>query len=325
MARIGRPPKDEGSKKSAHLSFRISTRLRDRLEAEGSKGERSLSEEIELRLWDSLNADRSIEQRFGGVGTARLLEIIAEGIMATELHAGGEHHWLDDRFVYDQVRTMINFILDHLRPSGRRVIPKSLRQRHPSLRKDVENIGRHSALVALTQLEAATKGELHREPSTVGYYRLAYPLGRRLKGSPSEELADDRWQTKQRIDHYLKSRGTTYAGRADKVALIAERFRIAISALDAYLKERLVEGATVDMANVFKGLTGKSITGKKPIIIERIKAATLGKLVDHSDIDNDVAIILDAASRYEIGDKTITTRKGARHDRRQTRRKGGQK
>ena len=91
--RIGRPPKDAASKKGTHVSIRMSTKLREALDTarREPEGERSLSEEIELRLWQSLTVDRKIEARFGGPGTARLLQIIAERIMAVEVRLGGEH------------------------------------------------------------------------------------------------------------------------------------------------------------------------------------------------------------------------------------------
>jgi hypothetical protein len=152
--RIGRPPKDAASKKGTHVSIRMSTKLREALDTarRQPEDERSLSEEIELRLWASLTADKDIEMRFGGKATARLLQIIAERIMAIEIDAGGEHKWLDDRFVYEHVCTMIDVILDHLKPRGRRTMPKVLMRRHPTLLKEVENIGRHNALRALAML-----------------------------------------------------------------------------------------------------------------------------------------------------------------------------
>ena len=160
--RIGRPPKDPASKKSAHLSIRMSAKLRGLLQAEAIRHpeeERSLSQEIELRLWQSFTADENIEKRFGGLATARLLSQIANAIAWIEIRCGGENHWLDDRFVYDHVRTMINIMLDHVRPPGRRVVPKLLRR----LKAQDENIGRQEAVRALAMVKAATNEPMPNE------------------------------------------------------------------------------------------------------------------------------------------------------------------
>jgi hypothetical protein len=209
MPRIGRPPKDQAGAKGAHLSIRMSTKLRERLEAARRQPDsvRSLSEEIEIRLRESFDRDRDIEKRFGGPATARLLEIVAERIVSIETSTGGTDktgrpilRWFDDRFSYDQVRAMIETVLDYFRPTGRRTIPKAMRW-HASLKKEVENIGRHNALLALASLEsAATHSPDSHVP--VMYDKAALPLGRRLRGSPFNGLQKDRKQTEKHIWKY---------------------------------------------------------------------------------------------------------------------------
>jgi hypothetical protein len=180
--RIGRPPKDPASKKGAHVSIRMSAKLREALDNVRCQpdGGGSLSEEIELRLWQSLTIDKKIEARFGGPATAALLQIIAERIMAIETETGGEEKWLDHPFVFGQARVMIDLILDHLQPPGRRTLPKVMRRRHPALLKEVQNIGRHHAMRALTMLEAVMTEPKPSYMAPTEYYKAALPLGRRL-------------------------------------------------------------------------------------------------------------------------------------------------
>jgi hypothetical protein len=157
--------------------------LRDMLEGarHHEEGERSVSEEVELRLWESFTADDTIEKRYGGKETARLLRIIAGRIKAIEVNAAAERCWLDDPFIFHQVRTMIDVILEHLRPRGRRVVPRLVRRRHPSLIKAANDMGRHQAQFALTMLEAATEEETPSELPPVPFIRAAGSLGVRLK------------------------------------------------------------------------------------------------------------------------------------------------
>jgi hypothetical protein len=196
---MGRPPKDDGSKKSAHLSIRISANLRDLL-AEARKrpdGEVSLSEEVELRLLESFKKDEDIEKRFGGTGTARLLEILADRILSIEASTTGER-WFIDRFTFDQVRSMIDIVLDHFKPDGRRTLPKAMRGYPPSLKNEVENLGRHQAVLALALLQSAAAFPKEREIPAL-YHKAAIPLGRRLKGSPIDEWEKQEQQRQQAI------------------------------------------------------------------------------------------------------------------------------
>ena len=248
--KAGRPPKDSANKRDARLSVRISTALRNKLEdvQREADDERSLSEEVELRLRESFEMDREIEKRFGGPATARLLEMIAERVVSIETSTGGTEEpggparlrWFNDRFTYDQVRSMIDVIFDHFKPGGRRTIPKTMRW-HPSLRKDVENLGRHSALLALACLESA-KNDPKRIESDVPvlYDKAALPLGRRLKGSPIGELHKVRQQTRRRI--------------------LARDARV--KALVAYLTPALTKNGPVSKERLVESLKKKGIDDK---------------------------------------------------------------
>jgi hypothetical protein len=183
--KAGRPPKAEGDKKSAHLSIRVSARLRDELEAARRRpdGEVSLSEQVEQMLWSALTAEADVEKRLGGPTTSALLSIIADGVAHVETFAGGEH-WLDNRYTFEQVRVMIDTVLDHLKPRGRRVLPESIRKRHPLLKADAKIIGQKTALHLLTLLDAGgnRREEVPTELPPPRHY-FDVPLARRLRGS----------------------------------------------------------------------------------------------------------------------------------------------
>jgi hypothetical protein len=294
MRKAGRPRKAEDRRKSAHLSIRISAKLRDRLEEARVRpdGEVSLSEEVELRLSESFERDKNIEKRFGGPATAGLLEIVADRIRSIEISTGGidepegtsKLRWFDDRFTYDQVRSMIDVVLDHFKPAGRRTIPKAMRW-HPSLKREVENLGRHSALLALASFEAAPSKESEVQAM---YRKAALQLKRKLKGSPIEELSKDREQTRQRI---LKHPAKRDAAAEFKAA--------AINVLASYLQPpRLIEGAKVNIAGILKGITSANLAQEKQQVIKRrIKRAVKDKLAyPASSLDNDLSQILDAVA-----------------------------
>jgi hypothetical protein len=177
MPKPGRPPKDKAARRDARLSVRVSTMLHDMLSAEAAKNRQTLADEVSLRLWQSFTLERDVEERFGGVATARLLYILAERTRAIEIECGGQDRWLDNPFVFHQVRQMIDTILDHRRPPGRRVLPELMRRRHPSLLKDVENIGRHHALFALNLLDAAASEPPPEVLPPHEYYYATVPLG----------------------------------------------------------------------------------------------------------------------------------------------------
>jgi hypothetical protein len=316
--RRGRPRLKKKDRKSEPVGVRLTKELRDRLEDARRQGdaERSLTAEIELRLRESFEREKEIERRFGGPATARLLEIVADRIKSIEISTGGtgepggtpKLRWFEDRFTYDQVRSMIDVVLDHFRPPGRRTIPKAMRW-HPSLKKDVENLGRHSALLALACLESAASFSKESDVPAL-YDRAALPLGRRLKGSPIDELSKDREQRRQRIlKNPIKRNAAAEAKEARKVdALLARTVDVtcapAVNALGSYLKPRLIQGAKVNIHKVFKGVTGANLAQQKAAIIERMKAATKGKLADPATSldESDLGRLLDTAGKRETSD-----------------------
>lgn len=270
------------------------------------EGERSLSQEIELRLWGSFTAEKDIEKRFGGVGTADVLGRLANSIKAIEVNAGGARHWLDDPFVYEHVRTMINIVLDQLKPRGRRVVPKPLRRWHPSLRQDIENIGRRHALELLAQLKAGLKEQnTPKEWPPVELLQASGSLGRRVRGTPIVNFLDYEEKIERRRDRYRKKRDASLEPHR---GMLAEQGKVdpfsargnTIYAIVSYLRPRLIKGAALSMADVLNGITGRDLAENKPIILERIKAATEGKLIgDASTLDGDFTKIINAASAWE--------------------------
>src|SRR5262245_40561620 len=200
MARLGRPPKHDAAKKSAHLSVRISARLREQLEAarRTAEPERSLSQEIELRLRQSFELDAEIKKRFGGNGTYWVLWLMANAIRHIEHTSGiaitAERHWFDDPFVFDQVVVAIETIFRYLRPAGRAVAPRGL------LAIDAKKLGRQSALLVLANLELA-RGPPDNQRVGAAYHDAALPLGRRLRGSPVSEIERDWGRQLKRRGH----------------------------------------------------------------------------------------------------------------------------
>jgi hypothetical protein len=310
----GRPRLREEERRSQPVGIRLTKALRDKLETERRQleGEPSLSRLIEDRLRESFELGKSIDELFGGKKTRQILQIVAERIAGIEIST--QLGWLDDRYTFDQVKSMIGIVLEHLRPAGRRAIPKPMRW-HASLRKDVENLGRHSALLALACIESARD---HPRESDVPfqYRKAALQLGSRLKGSPIDELQNDRQQTRRRIFEYHGKQPPADAGSEEALVrkgnAVTARF-MTVAALVSYLKPRLIKGTTmVSMAKIFEGVTGANFSENKPIIIERIKSATKGKLVNHPDVDIDrhVGQILDVRSASEVlrevSDETIS-------------------
>src|SRR6266446_4206011 len=111
---MGRPPKER--KKDAHLSVRISAKLRDDLDAARQQAdtERSLSQEVEARLQSSFEVDKDIKKKFGGNGTYRALVLIGNGIAAIEFSTG--LRWFEDRFTFNEVVAFVETFFDYLKP-----------------------------------------------------------------------------------------------------------------------------------------------------------------------------------------------------------------
>jgi len=207
--KIGRPPKDEATKKGAHLSIRMTAALRHLLDdaRRHPEGERSLNQEIELRLWQSFTAQKDAEQRFGGAKTAAFLEVIANRIRSIEVGMGADHHWLDNRFVFEQVRVMLNIVLDHFKPPGRRIMPRLGRLLHPALRKHLDNMGRREAFTMLAMLKiAASDKNLPAELPPVELKRAADLLATQIHGTPCVEYEKMRKKLNSALPHASSKR-----------------------------------------------------------------------------------------------------------------------
>jgi hypothetical protein len=156
MAKRGRPPKDATRRKSEPVSIRLTPRLREQLEEERKKAapERTLSQEIEIRVRESFELDHWVKQLFGGPRHYWLLRIIAEQMLVIEHQIGNE--FLSDRFTFDQVRNAVDVLFDYIKPRGRRLIPKHLRE--PPFDEEMrESLGARTMLLALVNLELAAK------------------------------------------------------------------------------------------------------------------------------------------------------------------------
>jgi hypothetical protein len=204
MGKIGRPPKDAAEKKGVHRSLRMSTQLRDELDRARRGSTRSFNEEIELRLERSFALDEQVIKRFGSHGTYALFLMMAEGILLIEhncvrgdekqeLKVGNDHfetthlqpkvsYWLHNGFIFDQVTSLINVMLSHFRPKGRRVKPKHLDKQF------AENIGRQIALYQLQGLQIKNPEVLKTTRADRMTLTNASLLRRFLKGSPAHDL-----------------------------------------------------------------------------------------------------------------------------------------
>jgi hypothetical protein len=286
----GRPRLDAAERRSEPVGVRLTPQLRNWLDE--ARDGRPLTAEILARLSASFTSERDFEQRLGGFATARLLVLVAKAIRAIETRGGGEH-WLNSRFTYEQVREMLNVLLDHLAPRGRRALPKLLRRLPPSFAKDIASIGRQEALKVLTLLKAVNDEPRPDVLPPVDIYRAALPLGRRVRGAPVDELSKLKRQTQPRPDPpslAIVARGTT------------------VGLLTYYLHPRLAPGAKMpSLAKIFAGTTGRDIGKKTPLIVKRIEAATKGRLKIPLKTERLTEILTKAAAR-EPYDVAITTK-----------------
>jgi hypothetical protein len=223
----GRPRLRAEDRKGKPVNIRFNPGLRALLEeACRRSGARSLSAEIEQRLSDSLTVQQQIEARFGGPTTAAFLTIIADGIMEIQAAADGEH-WLDNRFIFEQVRTMLDAMLNHRRPSGRAdVLPENIRKWHPLLKADAKDIGRKTALRRLALLDAA--GNAREVPPSFlapTQHYMDKSLARGLRGSPRAELEKLEQGSRTKTERYWKSRSTSGDARRRKVDALIARSR----------------------------------------------------------------------------------------------------
>jgi hypothetical protein len=299
----GRPK--TGGRKGVPVGLRFTKELRDLLEdARRASGGRSLSQEIEQRLWHSFTMQQQIEQRFGGPTTSDFLSIVADGIMAIETFANGQERWFNNTFLFEQVRTMLDVMLDHRKPRGRRTLPKNMQTWHPLLKADAKNKGRKTALERLKLLDACGN---KREKMPDVYPPSAHYF--------NEELARDlhvdrlraerrklRQETRLREERYWESRGISVDEDARQRMVDALNARSpTVNGLVAYLKQ--VEGANIDIAKVLKGVTGANFVQQKPAIIRRIKSAIKGAT---PNLEINLGQLLDAATKWETSDETIS-------------------
>lgn len=186
MGKRGRPRKDEASRRDVQISFRASQRLRDQLvEAARHTGdaERSLSQEIELRLRASFKTGAKLKEQLGGPLLYQLFRIVAQNIRVIESQSG---RWFENRFAFDEAKSCINTLLDHLRPRGRRRVPQHLRSD--------PHYGRRVAQHSLFILEAALRDPdwWERQPQIPGFVDpivASTPFAGRLTKSAATELA----------------------------------------------------------------------------------------------------------------------------------------
>jgi hypothetical protein len=192
----GRPPKT-GVSRDARINIRVSLELLEKLRAAAAQhGERrTLSDEAEGRLTESFDRDDEVRVRFGGAGTSSFLEVAAHHIVALEAACGGLH-WYENRFVHNQVKVLLNDMLDRFKPAGTNRPPKEIAQRYGS---QTGNMGVNTALQALSKIEMA-KNRDNKMPLL--FARAALPLGRRLRGSPYEEWREAlrQWEAQRKAN-----------------------------------------------------------------------------------------------------------------------------
>jgi hypothetical protein len=157
MPKRGRPSISETLRKGAPVGIRLAPELRARLEVERTSADppRTLSQEIELRIRESFDLDKSMQKLLGGNDYHYwLLRIIAEKIACLEYQTG--RRFVKDRYTFDQVKLLINTILDRFKPAGRAVAPKQLTKSGLS-KAAVSKYGKGLALLALAPIELAPK------------------------------------------------------------------------------------------------------------------------------------------------------------------------
>jgi hypothetical protein len=127
MSKPGRPPLSEEERKSAHLSVRIPTDLRDKLVefSRQSDPKRTLSEEVTYRLQRSFESSEQVaSKRFGSTNDYLLFLIIANVIKVAERFT--HKTWRQDLYTFRQAKLIISTILNYVKPAGKLVIPDNL-------------------------------------------------------------------------------------------------------------------------------------------------------------------------------------------------------
>jgi hypothetical protein len=114
----GRRPQGNYKGKSKVLSTRITTEIREAIEASARAKGHSLSQEIEHRLRRSFDEDQSMIERFGGRRNYSVLRLISSYMDAMHNPINLEASWLDDPYIFAQLARAIMVMLDQLRPAG---------------------------------------------------------------------------------------------------------------------------------------------------------------------------------------------------------------
>jgi hypothetical protein len=151
----GRPPMKESERRSHQMAIRFTKSLRKQLEQSSRHNGTTLTEEIEGRLRRSFDLDEGISKRFGRDGVYAFLRLISEGILEVERACQGNdgepRRWLEDRFTFDQVVSMIKHLLKGLKPDGDMVIPDTYLERDPF------TIGRSTASSLVHNLDSVVR------------------------------------------------------------------------------------------------------------------------------------------------------------------------
>jgi hypothetical protein len=199
----GRPRLKDEDRKSAPIGVRLTPALREQLEAarHHPEGAIQISQEIERRLRESFHLETNVKKRFGSDDNYAFLLLVAEGIAQIERESfGAQKRWFFDRYMFEQVRSMIDAMLDYYVPKGRSVTPKRLR----ALPDFAESLGQYVAAYITASIDPAgpqndygtlVKFGIRRTGAIAANARLA--LGTRLTGTPLKDLAE-RYEKLQR-------------------------------------------------------------------------------------------------------------------------------
>lgn len=120
MGKRGPAPKGEYPDKSAVLSTRISSELRERLEKAVEQSGLTLSREIEHRLRRTFHEEDRANDIFGSERNYRLMQAIAISINTAidPENPDPDADWLDDPVLFEIVRRQVIKLLEHYRPPG---------------------------------------------------------------------------------------------------------------------------------------------------------------------------------------------------------------
>lgn len=135
--RMGRPVKAVPAGQRASLGLKVTSEIKQRLDAAARANGRTQSQEAEVRLEQSFRDEKLLPQILDlahGEQTAGLLMLLARCIdevssqagFAERLAIGDAETWMGRPWVYHQVETAIRRVLDVLRPSEDPIPPEML-------------------------------------------------------------------------------------------------------------------------------------------------------------------------------------------------------